>query len=295
MSRENLHYFKGYDMVMCNLKEARAVLKYPPDNTEALAKELYEMLAVQTLIVTLGDKGAVAYDGKAFHYATPRKVDVVDVCGAGDNFFSMFCLCQITGQSLQDSLDHASLSASICVQKEGTCAVYPEEILSTITTPSGDDKICSLDEMLSIRDKAKQKGKKIVFTNGYFDLIHAGQIRFLENAKSHGDLLIVGINSDRSVKENKGPGRPIINQDERSHIISRLPFVDHVIIFDEMTPIKIIKYLEPDVLVKGGKHTIDEVIGKDLVESYGGEVKITPILGNNTEELIQSIKNENKR
>ena len=131
----------------------------------------------------------------------------------------------------------------------------------------------TLTELKTIRSKLKSSSKKVVFTNGVFDLLHAGHVDYLSKAKKLGDILIVGLNSDDSVKRIKGNKRPILKQQERALIISNLKPVDYVIFFDEDTPEKLISELIPDVLVKGADWSIDEIVGKDIVEKYGGEVK----------------------
>ena len=133
--------------------------------------------------------------------------------------------------------------------------------------------LVSLKELKAIRQKLKAGNKKVIFTNGVFDLIHSGHVDYLVKAKSLGDVLIVGLNSDKSVKKIKGDKRPILNQDERSSILANLKPVDYVILFDEDTPENLIKELIPDILVKGGDWTVDKIVGNDIVIKNGGEVK----------------------
>ena len=133
--------------------------------------------------------------------------------------------------------------------------------------------LVSLKELKAIRQKLKTENKKVVFTNGVFDLIHSGHVDYLVKAKALGDVLIVGLNSDKSVKKIKGDKRPILKQDERSFILANLKPVDYVILFDEDTPENLIKELIPDILVKGGDWTVDKIVGNDIVIKNGGEVK----------------------
>lgn len=143
-----------------------------------------------------------------------------------------------------------------------------------------------------IRDK--NADIKIVFTNGIFDILHCGHVTYLEEAKALGDLLILGLNSDDSTKRLKGANRPLVNQDDRAFLLSRLESVDVVSIFDDDTPINLIKNIEPDVLVKGGDYHLNEIVGRDFVESLGGKVCTIPfIIGKSTTNLINKIKNEN--
>ena len=145
-------------------------------------------------------------------------------------------------------------------------------------------------ELHSIVGDLKKKGKRIVFTNGCFDLLHLGHIRYLEKAKSLGDILIVGINSDSSVQSLKGPERPILPEEERAEILSSLACVDYVTVFEELTPLELISYLQPHILVKGGDWTKETTVGREVVERSGGEVVILPFIeGSSTSGLIETI------
>lgn len=152
------------------------------------------------------------------------------------------------------------------------------------------EKIKEREEIQRIVMTLKAKGKRIVFTNGCFDLIHVGHVRYLEKAKSLGDILIVGVNSDHSVKTLKGPKRPIIPEEERVEILSGLWCVDYITLFDEPTPLELIAQLQPHVLVKGGDWTKETTVGKEIVEASGGEVIILPFVeGHSTSDLINTI------
>jgi len=152
------------------------------------------------------------------------------------------------------------------------------------------EKIKKRDDLRRIAQDLKTKGKRIVFTNGCFDLLHVGHIRYLEEAKSLGDILLVGVNSDRSVREIKGPYRPILPEEERAEILSALGFVDYVTIFDEPTPLNLISLLLPHILVKGGDWTKEATVGWEAVEGAGGEVVILSFIeGSSTSQLIETI------
>lgn len=164
-------------------------------------------------------------------------------------------------------------------------------------THSGHDSIGSMSKivdkqaLLEARGKMKQAGKQLVFTNGCFDLIHAGHVRYLAQARALGDVLVVALNSDRSVRALKGEGRPILNEQERAEVIAALEAVDYVIVFDEETPRELIAALLPDVLVKGGDWPLDQIVGRDEVEAAGGKVLSLPYVeGSSTTELIERIK-----
>jgi D-beta-D-heptose 7-phosphate kinase/D-beta-D-heptose 1-phosphate adenosyltransferase len=152
------------------------------------------------------------------------------------------------------------------------------------------EKIKKRDDLRKVVEGFKAKGKRIVFTNGCFDLLHIGHIRYLEEAKSLGDILVVGVNSDRSVRGLKGPNRPILPEEERAEILSGLECVSYITIFDESTPLELISTLQPHVLVKGGDWTKESTVGKEVVERLGGEVVILPFVeGSSTSNLIETI------
>lgn len=154
------------------------------------------------------------------------------------------------------------------------------------------DKLRSLEEIISITAQARQKGKAVVFTNGCFDLLHRGHVHLLRQAKAAGDLLIVALNSDRSVKTLKGPARPILPEADRAELIGAMEMVDYIVIFDEPDPYKLIAAIQPTVLVKGGDWSETEIIGADLVRQWGGRVDVIPYLkGFSTSEMIERIRN----
>jgi D-beta-D-heptose 7-phosphate kinase/D-beta-D-heptose 1-phosphate adenosyltransferase len=152
-------------------------------------------------------------------------------------------------------------------------------------------KILSLDEALKERERLRSAGRSLVFTNGVFDLLHPGHIRYLEQAKSLGDALLVALNSDRSVQTLKGPNRPVICQDERAEVMAALRVVDYVTIFDDLSPRSLIAKLLPDVLVKGGDYGLDEIHGREEVESAGGKVVSLPfVAGASTSAIIERMR-----
>ncbi len=156
-------------------------------------------------------------------------------------------------------------------------------------------KIKPLDELVCELDRLKQQERRIVFTNGCFDLLHTGHTRYLEAARSYGDVLVVAVNSDSSVKKIKGDKRPLLPQDERAELLAALSVVDYVLVFDEPDPHHILSSIVPDILVKGGDWAPDEIIGRDIVETAGGKVIVVPeIPGRSTSKIIQSILNQHK-
>src|SRR6185503_7286556 len=154
------------------------------------------------------------------------------------------------------------------------------------------DKILSPEQLLGVRQGLRAEGKRLVFTNGVFDLLHVGHVRYLAEARALGDALLVAINSDRKVRELKGDGRPIVNQDERAEILSALRYVDYVTIFDDISPRSLIAKLLPDVLVKGGDYNLDEIHGREEVQAGGGKVVALPFVeGSSTSGMIEKMRN----
>ena len=152
------------------------------------------------------------------------------------------------------------------------------------------DKVKTQDELIPILDALRKKGKRIVFTNGCFDILHVGHVRYIKEAKGYGDILVVAVNSDTSVKSIKGDKRPIVSQSERAEVLSALETVDYVTMFDEETPYNIIKKLQPDVLIKGGDWTIEKIVGRDIVEARGGKVIAIPFIeGASTTGIVERI------
>ena len=244
-------------------------------------------------MTTLGKEGMMVLD-KSHNYEFLPSVakTVVDVCGAGDALSAMYGLCSTLQLQTVTKGTLASYAAAIAISKMGTASVTHDEIidLAAEQNPESSKIILDLQELTNKVLRYKQEGKKIVFTNGFFDVFHSGHVHLLQEARKHGDILIVAINSDRSTKENKGEHRPFLSQDERLKILSSLDCLDHAIVFDELTPVKIISSLQPDIVAKGGNFSVDQVIGKDIIEKYGGIIKIIPLNETtNTKSLLERI------
>ncbi len=170
--------------------------------------------------------------------------------------------------------------------------VTPAEIVDAVnlTHRDSDSKIKGRDLLASIIEQERLRGKQVVFTNGCFDLLHAGHVKYLQAARRLGDLLILGLNSDASVRRLKGPKRPLINEEERSHILAALDCIDYVCLFDEDTPLELITMLKPQILVKGGDYTPEGVVGREIVEAYGGRVELIPFVdGKSSTNIIEKV------
>jgi len=197
------------------------------------------------------------------------------------------------GGGFEEAARLANLAAGIAVGKLGTSTVTPAEIVNEagLDHRDSDTKIKNRDVLAAIITEEKRRGKRVVFTNGCFDLLHVGHVKYLQKARSFGDLLVLGLNSDASVRRLKGEKRPLIGEEERAHLLAALDCVDYVVIFDEDTPLQLIETIRPLVLVKGGDYTPEGVVGKDVVESYGGRVELVEFVdGKSTTNIIEKIR-----
>jgi D-beta-D-heptose 7-phosphate kinase/D-beta-D-heptose 1-phosphate adenosyltransferase len=230
-------------------------------------------------------------DGTTLHIPTVAR-EVYDVTGAGDTVLALLSLGLASGMTMEDSAYLANTAAGITVGKLGTSTVTPSEIMTALAGlhRDSDIKIKNLDVLADLVAAEKRNGRKIVFTNGCFDLLHVGHVKYLQKARSFGDILILGLNSDASIQRLKGDKRPLIGQDERAHILAALDCIDYVVIFEEDTPINLISNLKPDVLVKGGDYTLDGVVGREIVEAGGGCVELVSFVdGKSTTNIIEKI------
>jgi D-beta-D-heptose 7-phosphate kinase/D-beta-D-heptose 1-phosphate adenosyltransferase len=196
------------------------------------------------------------------------------------------------GGGFEQAARLANVAAGIAVGKLGTSTVSPAEIISEVGRDhrDSDAKIKNRDVLAAIIADERKKGKRVVFTNGCFDLLHVGHVKYLQKARAFGDLLILGLNSDASVRRLKGDKRPLIGEEERAHLLAALDCVDYVVLFDEDTPQKLIESIQPLVLVKGGDYSPEGVVGKDVVESYGGRVELVEFVdGKSTTNIIEKI------
>ncbi len=288
--------YRGATVLTPNRKEAEIAARVGINDDESLreaARILLEQVELSALLVTRSEKGMSLFrrEGEAIHIPTVAR-EVYDVTGAGDTVLAVLGLALACGRDIADSARLANIAAGIAVGKVGTSTVSPSEIIDEVSHGHRDcdTKIKNLDVLAAIVDAEKKKGKRIVFTNGCFDLLHAGHVKYLQKARSFGDLLVLGLNSDASVRRLKGEKRPLIGETERAHILAALDCVDFVVLFGEDTPLKLIETLKPVVLVKGADYTPEGVVGKNVVESYGGRVELVEFVdGKSTTNIIEKI------
>lgn len=286
--------YAGATLLKPNLKELRDLTGRRAETDEeiiAASEELREQRNVKYVLTTCGGRGMVLVGDGEPYFIEAFSQEVFDVTGAGDTTIAYLGACMVNGMTMRESVDIANLAAGIQISKVGTSSVCWSEIRRRLVdkTEGVIHKIISGKAVENFRKD--HKGQKIVFTNGCFDILHIGHIRYLQEARKLGDLLIVGLNSDTSVKKLKGLERPINMEAERAEMLSALGFVDYVAIFEEDTPQELIKKVKPDVLVKGGDYALDEVAGKKEVEECGGKLVLIPFVeGKSTTGIIEKIK-----
>lgn len=288
--------YRAATIITPNCKEAEIASRIPITDEKSLnaaAACLLESGEYDALLITRSSEGMSLYlrDGTIAHLPTVAR-EVYDVTGAGDTVVAALGLGLAVGLDFAEASRLSNVAAGIAVGKLGTSTVSPAEIIGVISHEHMDSevKIKNLDVLVALIEAEKERGRKVVFTNGCFDLLHVGHVRYLQKARTYGDLLVLGLNSDASVRRLKGEKRPLIGQRERAHILAALDCINYVVIFDEDTPLQLLQALKPAVLVKGGDYTPDEVVGKDLVESYGGRIELVEFVdGKSTTNIIDKI------
>lgn len=257
------------------------------------ARTLMDRIDLETLMVTRSEEGISIFfrDGEEVHLPTQAR-EVFDVTGAGDTVLSLVGLGLAGGLNVSEAARLANLAAGVVVGKVGTSTVTVEELRDAVAhlALEYDSKIKRREVLRELLDVERRRGKRIVFTNGCFDLLHVGHVKYLQKARRLGDLLVLGLNSDDSIRRLKGPNRPLIGEQERAHILAALSCVDFVVLFDEDTPLDLIRMLRPDILVKGGDYTPETVVGREIVESYGGRIALIDLVdGRSTTNIIERI------
>jgi len=266
------------------------------------AKDVMSSCDIESILLTRSEQGMSAITATEKVDMPAQVLEVSDVTGAGDTVIATLSMMMALGLPLADAAKIANLAAGIVVAKLGAATVSPEELYRVVNDSLFASKQAHyqtpFEEVLRHIEFARQSGEKIVFTNGCFDILHAGHVHYLEQAKALGDRLVVGLNNDASIARLKGPERPINPLKERATVITGLASVDWVIPFGEQngdafddTPYELIKRVMPDVLVKGGDYTIDTIVGADIVQNNGGDVAVIEFVdGCSTTKIIEKIK-----
>lgn len=287
--------YRGATAITPNNKEFMDLtgLSQIPDEREILnyGRKLCEDNDLEEVIFTRSEKGIsiISLEGKRDFPA--EKKEVIDVTGAGDTVVSTIALGLGAGIPIDLCVRLANIAASIVISRFGAAQVTWQELCETLNL--FDNNCEDFEDTLAVIKAYKKQGKRIVFTNGCFDLVHAGHIRSFSQAKQFGDILVLGLNSDESIKRIKGAGRPIVPLVHRKALLEAISFVDFVIPFEEDTPQKLIESIKPDVLVKGMDWKGKEVAGSKFVESYGGKVEFIELeQGLSTTSIIEKVKKQ---
>jgi D-beta-D-heptose 7-phosphate kinase / D-beta-D-heptose 1-phosphate adenosyltransferase len=288
--------YRGATVLKPNLGEVERLVgrRLPASDDAALGEAAQVLLAradARALVVTRGSAGmAVARPGAPLEVIPAMRREVYDVTGAGDTVLAVLALAVAVGAEVATAARIANAAGGIVVGRVGTAVVQSHE-LATALVPRSGAKTLSMEEAVSRRQWWLAEKKRVVLTNGCFDLLHVGHLALLRHAASLGDVLVVAINSDASVRRLKGAGRPVVPEEGRARIVAALECVDVVVSFEEDTPLEALRRLRPDVLVKGADYSLDRVVGREFVESYGGRVVLAPLVpDHSTSALVSRIR-----
>ncbi len=283
--------YSGAYLLTPNKKEASEATGIMIKDDATLREALLSLKAtcnLQCSMITLSEDGIAIYDESMRRYPTVAK-EVFDVTGAGDTVIASLSFALSCGLSIDEAAPFANHAAAVVVGKIGSATVTLDEIEtyeSSLHQSTSDAHIKSHDEIVAISKRLKSEGKRVVFTNGCFDILHVGHVKYLQEAKSYGDALIVGLNSDSSVRELKGPTRPVNPEADRAYILAALESVDYVVMFSDETPYELIKNIAPDILVKGGDYEGKSVVGAE----FAGELRLVQFVdGKSTTATISRI------
>lgn len=275
--------YTGAALVVPNRREASMGVGFEVVDTRTAAKAAKHLrcgLGLEAAVITLDKEGAYLETENESQIVPTRPRSVYDVSGAGDVVLATLAVALAADCDYETAVQLSNITGGIEVEKFGTATVTIEEIINELVTQNRDKigKVHSVDSLLEELDWHRKQKQTVVFTNGCFDVIHRGHIEFLKFCKSQGDKVVLGLNSDRSVKIIKGPQRPINNQNDRAAVLAALETVDYITFFDEPDPLDLIKKVKPDVLVKGQDWAEKGVVGREFVESYGGKVVLAPLV-----------------
>jgi len=290
--KSDLTLYRGATLLTPNSVEAERAVGRPLHTDEefaAVAATLREQLDLEALLITRGADGMTVVDGQGAFRVRAKVREVADVTGAGDTVVSVLAATLAQGVPLRLACELASEAAGLAVSHPGTYVVRADELRTAVSGRS--PKVQSWQAAHQQVAQARQQGKKIVFTNGCYDILHAGHLHGLEQSRRLGDFLVVGLNSDASVRGLKGPGRPVVAQGHRAALLAGLACVDAVVLFDEATPEELIRRLEPDILVKGGDYDVAAIAGGAFVRQRGGEVVTVPLVdGLSTTSILRKVQ-----
>ena len=284
--------YRGSYLLTPNKKEASEATKINITDDASLTKAITQLKTEYDLdvsLITLSEQGVAIYDDKLRVHPTVSR-EVFDVTGAGDTVLASLGFALACGYKIDAAVEFSNLAAGVVVGKIGSAIATLNEIIeyeSSLNKSTSDGHIKTPKEIALLTKELKARGKKIIFTNGCFDILHVGHVKYLEKTKSFGDILILGLNSDESVRRLKGRNRPINSQTDRAYILASLEVIDYVVVFDDDTPIDLIKLVQPDILVKGGDYEGKEIVGQDIAK----EVKLVKFVNEkSTTNTIEKIR-----
>jgi D-beta-D-heptose 7-phosphate kinase / D-beta-D-heptose 1-phosphate adenosyltransferase len=254
------------------LEQATGLAARDDHEVEAAARLLIGRHNFEALVATRSEQGLSVVSVDDAQHVPARAREIYDVSGAGDTVMATLAASLAVGASLVEAATLANAAGGVAVGKPGTATVSREELVHALEAGLGETKLLARDGAASRVETWRRRGLKVAFTNGCFDLLHPGHVHLLRQARATADRLVVGLNSDDSVKRLKGPTRPVNDQQARAQVLASLADVDAVVVFDEDTPLALLEALRPDVLVKGADYTIEQIVGAELVQSYGGRV-----------------------
>jgi D-beta-D-heptose 7-phosphate kinase / D-beta-D-heptose 1-phosphate adenosyltransferase len=288
--------YRGASVVTPNLRELEQAVGHRLDAGDspalaAAARSLIESASLGALLVTLGERGMLAVPARGEVRVIPAvRRAVFDVTGAGDTAIAVLALGIGAGADLASAAAIANAAAGLAVGEIGTVAIDATRLRAALAA-SAPSKILSREDLAARAESWRVSGRRIVFTNGCFDLLHAGHLALLHEAAALGDVLVLAINSDESVRRLKGPSRPVVPEADRAALLAALTCVDAVTIYSEDTPLETLAIVRPHVLVKGQDYTAEQVVGRELVEAAGGRVALVPLLPQkSTTALVQRIR-----
>ena len=286
--------YVGATALTPNKKETAEACNTNINDVDLIAKAnaLKDSIKLQFLAVTRGEDGITLIDDATHHLPASAK-QVFDVSGAGDTVIATLAAGLMYGLTALEALTVANLAAGVVVGKVGTVPITQADLVKALQAEQGSEqahKICDLAQLMVKVDTWKKQNQKIVFTNGCFDLLHAGHVIYLEAAKKRGDKLVLGLNTDRSVSAIKGPSRPVVHENDRARVLAALESVDAVILFDEDTPLNLITSIKPNVIAKGSDYSASQVVGGKEVQSWGGEIALIDLVeGRSTSNIIKKM------
>ncbi|MFC1481747.1 D-glycero-beta-D-manno-heptose-7-phosphate kinase [Candidatus Neomarinimicrobiota bacterium] len=292
--------YTGATAISPNRQELAAICNVAGDELVPLmdaGNKLRDDLELEYMVLTLGAEGIALLDHDHQQRIPAVVQEVSDVSGAGDTVIATLAAGIASGFSRLDATHLANIAGGIVVSKVGTAPVYRDELLAALEMEhvlERSSKICEMDDLIKRTNEWRHRNLNVVFTNGCFDILHAGHVSYLNTARSLGSKLVVGLNTDRSVTRLKGPSRPIMGEQDRARVLAGLGAVDAICFFDEDTPLKLIEAIKPNILAKGADYSEDQVVGAQEVQASGGKVVLIPLVENkSTTQIIEKVQSEN--